>query len=93
MHASLYGPLAACTGPQHPQLGHEQQQRGVQVQLPEGSPQQVSFWLAANMVLPSAARQKLLEAPHATGRLRMLVSLLTTRSQLACRTCNTVVRK
>ena len=62
-----------------------------QVQKPCSSPEETSFWLAANMALPAVQRQKLLEASHTVGRLRLARSFLRQLGALVCSYCHTQV--
>lgn len=61
---------------------------GVQVQVPEGDPLVLSFWLASNIPLHFCTRHELLAADSTSYRLRRLTELLQEmRSSLRCRKC------
>lgn len=55
-----------------------------------GDPAPVSYWLARNLPLPAAARQRLLEAPTAAARLAAILDLLG-GAVLCCAGCCTKV--
>jgi hypothetical protein len=54
----------------------------------------VSYWLARNLPLSAAKRQRLLEEPSAAHRLRHIISLMREGigDRLLCRGCRQEVR-
>lgn len=54
----------------------------------QGSPEELSWWLAANLPMQHATRQDLLEAPCAAARLRTEIAHMRKQRGLHCSSCH-----
>jgi hypothetical protein len=63
----------------------------VQVASFQGSPLELSYWVAHNLPLQPGTRLLLLGAPSPAARLRLLLGVLQRLDQLCCSSCGTLL--